>query len=71
VLLGCGMDSLARGEVLIVSSEPLTREGCHDLLSAEGYECLLAADGREGIEMFRGWRPALVVTDVDLPSWMA
>ena len=56
-----------RREVLIVSSDPLTREVFHDGLSAEGYECLLAADGREGIEMFRGWRPPLAVTDVDLP----
>src|SRR5262245_46291252 len=64
---GCGMNPVTRREVLIVSSDPLTREVYHDVLSAEGYECLLAADGCEGIEMFRGWRPPLLVTDVDLP----
>lgn len=62
-----GVDNLLQRDVLIVSATPLIRELFHDLLLAEGYECLLAADGREGIEMFRGWRPPLVLTDVGLP----
>lgn len=61
------MSPLARRDTLIVAHHPLIREVLHDTLLAAGYECLLAADGREGIEMFRGWRPSPVLTDVDLP----
>ncbi len=62
------MDYVARRDVLIVSSTPLIREVFHDMLLTAGYECVLAADGREGIEMFRGWRPSLVVSDLNLPG---
>ncbi len=67
VLQRCEMDCVQR-DVLIVSNTPLIREVFHDMLVAVGYECLLAADGSEGIEMFRGWRPSLVLTDLNLPA---
>ncbi len=58
---------MAQRDVLIVARDPLMREIFHDVFLAAGYECLLAGDGREGIEMHRGWRPSLVITDFNLP----
>ncbi len=55
-------------DVLIVSTTPLIREVFHDIFLTAGYQCLLAATGREAIEMSRGWRPSLVVTDFNLPD---
>jgi CheY-like chemotaxis protein len=52
---------MAQRGVLIVASNPLIREVFHDVFLTHGHECLLAADGREGVEMHRGWRPSLVV----------
>ena len=53
-------------DVLIVSSTPLLREVFHDMLATEGYMPLLAGDGCEALEAYRGWRPAAVVTDFGL-----
>jgi hypothetical protein len=51
---GGEMDSLARRDVLIVSGSPRILEVLHNaLVGGGGYECLLAADGREGMETFR------------------
>src|SRR5262245_47565910 len=58
---------MAQRVVLIVANHPMVREVFHDMFLDAGYECLLAADGREGVEMFRGWRPPLVITDLNLP----
>src|SRR5262249_1260685 len=68
VLHGGEMDSPVPRDVLIVSNTPRVREVFHDMLLAVGYECLLAADGSEAIEMFRGWRPSLVIIDFTLPD---
>jgi len=58
---------MAQRDVLIVSNTPQIRQVFHDILLTAGYQCLLAADGREAFEIFRGWRPSLVVTDLNLP----
>lgn len=58
-------------DVLIVSSTALILQVFHDMLASGGYHCLLAADGREAIEIFCGWRPSLVVTDFNLPDMSA
>lgn len=58
-----------RDVVLAVSTTALIRAVLHDIfVVAGGYQCLLAADGREAVEMSRGWRPSLVVTDFNLPD---
>ena len=62
------MDNLPQRDVLIVSATPLIREVFHDVFLTAGYQCLLAADGGEGLGMFRGWRPSLLVTDFNLPD---
>jgi DNA-binding response OmpR family regulator len=62
------VDRLLQRDVLIVSATPLIREVFHDVFLSAGYQCLLAADGSEAVDMFRGWRPSLVLTDFNLPD---
>jgi DNA-binding response OmpR family regulator len=58
-------------DVLIISTIPLIREVFCDIFVNAGYQCLLAANGREAIEIFRGWRPSLVITDFNLQDMSA
>jgi DNA-binding response OmpR family regulator len=37
------------------------------LLSEEGYEAVVAADGEEATELLSSWQPDLVVTDLEMP----
>lgn len=60
----------AVGKVLVVDDEPSIREGLAQLLRGEGYEVLLAADGREALAVFDAEpdRIALVVLDLVMPE---
>lgn len=44
------------------------RDVMFDLLSLDGYEVLLAADGASGIERYRNSLPELVITDLQMPN---
>lgn len=54
-------------EVLIVEDDPPIRQVLSELFTGCGYASLVAAHGQEGLEVFRGRRPALVVTDLKMP----
>jgi len=54
--------------VLVVDDEPILRETLAYNLDREGYDCLLAADGEEGLELARGSRPDLVLLDLMMPG---
>jgi len=53
--------------VLIVDDDRQVREVLHEIFRSNGYECQLANDGQEGLEVFRATRPPLTVTDVKMP----
>lgn len=53
--------------VLIVDDDRQVREVLHEIFYSNGYECQVANDGREGLEIFRATRPPLTVTDVKMP----
>ena len=38
-------------KILIVDDEKRIREGCHTILTREGYEVAFAEDGKKGLEM--------------------
>ena len=61
-------DRRSERNVLIVSSEPLIRAAFHDMLLSASWTPVLAGDGNEGIEVYRGWRPSVVLTDFNLPD---
>ena len=53
--------------ILIIEDEAQTRRNLATILRMEGYEPLLAADGREGVAVARRARPALILCDVMMP----
>jgi DNA-binding response OmpR family regulator len=53
--------------ILLVDDEPLVREELGALLQDEGYEIITAADGDEGVDLFRKSSPDFVITDVRMP----
>ena len=63
------MTSEPPARILIVEDEPIVRSVTCKLLSAAGYDCVAAADGREALVMVRNAdrRVALVLTDVVMP----
>lgn len=66
-------DEAMRGNgetILVVDDEPFILETAHDILDAHGYAVLTAANGREGLDLWRLHRDeiALVLTDVMMPE---
>ena len=59
---------MAQRDILIVDDDRQVREVLHQIFVAAGYNCLLANDGREGVEVFKAGRPPLVVTDLRTPG---
>src|SRR5881409_1887084 len=59
---------MAQRDILIVDDDRQVREVLHQIFVAAGYNCLLANDGREGVEVFKAGRPPLVVTDLKMPG---
>ncbi len=53
--------------VLIVDDDPAIRNLLEEILVDEGYEVLLAADGRTGVEIARSEQPGLILMDLMLP----
>ena len=55
-------------KVLVIEDDVDVLETLARILAIAGYEPLLAADGREGIAVFEGQDPALVITDLFMPE---
>ncbi|MDU4936645.1 MAG: response regulator transcription factor, partial [Peptostreptococcaceae bacterium] len=55
-------------KILIVEDERDIREGISEYLSEVGYEVMVAEDGQEGIDLFKGSKFDLVVLDIMLPK---
>jgi DNA-binding response OmpR family regulator len=53
--------------ILIVEDEPAMRRGLEDVLAAEGYRVLTAADGEQGLERAIAEKPDLVLLDIMMP----
>jgi two-component system, OmpR family, response regulator RegX3 len=54
--------------LLVVEDEPSLAESVRYNLQREGYEVIVAGDGRTGLERFRSDAPALVILDLMLPE---
>jgi DNA-binding NtrC family response regulator len=61
------LQEMRQRDVLIVEEERQVREVLHQIFIAAGYKCVLAEDGGEGLQVFRRWRPDLIVTDLRMP----
>src|SRR6267143_302864 len=60
--------SVAERDILIVDDDRQVREVLHQIFLSVGYDCMLANDGREGVEVFKAGRPPLIVTDLKMPG---
>lgn len=54
-------------QILIVDDENSIADMIADALRDEGYDVLIAYDGRRGLELARNHRPSLVLSDVMMP----
>jgi DNA-binding response OmpR family regulator len=54
--------------VLIIEDEPHIVLSLEYLLEQAGYEVASAADGVQGLEMVRRWRPDVVLLDIMMPE---
>ena len=53
--------------ILVIDDDPDTRAMLEQILKSAGYEDILAADGREGVERYRTSPADLVITDMYMP----
>jgi CheY-like chemotaxis protein len=58
----------SRGEVLVVDDDSDFRAVLGEVLKAEGCTVREATNGREALEMVRGQRPDLILTDLMMPT---
>jgi DNA-binding response OmpR family regulator len=70
-----GLDLHPDGELVVMASSILlindsspVREVLRIALESEGYRVLEAADGREGVALFREHRPAVTIVDIVMPE---
>lgn len=54
--------------ILVIDDDPASRELVRYLLLRDGYDVVLAADGREGLQRAVAERPQLVISDIHLPG---
>ena len=53
--------------ILIVDDDAQVREVLDQIFMSASYDCLLATNGQEGLEVFRAAHPPLIVTDLKMP----
>jgi two-component system sensor histidine kinase/response regulator len=53
--------------ILIIEDEAQLRENITELLTAYGYDCITAKDGKEGLHIATGNKPDLIICDIALP----
>ncbi len=54
--------------VLVVEDDPMMQKMALKILRSRGFQCELASNGREAIEMAARLRPALILMDLSLPE---
>ncbi|MES9995123.1 S16 family serine protease [Desulfovibrio aminophilus] len=52
--------------ILVVDDEPIARSNLHHILSREGYQVEVAANGEEALEKVRRWEFDCIVTDLKM-----
>jgi DNA-binding response OmpR family regulator len=62
------MQALVANTILIIDDDAVMRKMLRLSLEAEKFNVITAANGREGIALFRDREPALVITDILMPE---
>lgn len=58
----------ATSRILVVDDEPNILYALEETVRAEGYDCISALDGDEGLFLARQIRPDLIISDVIMPK---
>jgi two-component system, OmpR family, KDP operon response regulator KdpE len=61
-------DGKEKSRLLLVDDEPQIVRTLQATLSTQGYEIRTAANGLDGLILFREWKPDLVITDLSMPE---
>jgi CheY-like chemotaxis protein len=56
-------------KILVIEDHLELRELFADVLMSEGHDVIAASDGSIGLALFAQHRPALVITDLELPGF--
>jgi CheY-like chemotaxis protein len=59
---------LAGEPILIVDDNPVNLKLARVVLSSEGYDVHTAADAEEALDILRGFKPRLILMDIQLPG---
>jgi DNA-binding response OmpR family regulator len=54
--------------ILLIDDSAAVREVLHVALESEGHRVIEAANGREGVRLYREHRPTLVIVDIVMPE---
>ena len=54
--------------ILLVDDDEIFRGIIHRMLTRAGYEVQDASNGREGLDIYRRWKPDVVLTDLIMPE---
>jgi len=58
----------SKATILLVDDEPLLLQACARLLEGSGFHVIVVSDGSEALDLARSTRPAIVVTDLNMPG---
>lgn len=59
---------MSRAKILVIDDEDIVRTSCSRALAPEGYEVKLAKNGLEGMNMIKGEKFDVVLTDLKMPD---
>ncbi|MFN2426448.1 MAG: sigma-54-dependent transcriptional regulator [Candidatus Binatia bacterium] len=59
---------VAKGSILVVDDEVASRESLKDVLTEEGYDVAMAANGRDAADLLDGAEFDVVITDLRMPG---
>ena len=54
--------------ILVVDDEPLVRSSLSELLTLSGYTVSTAGNGKEALELLRGYTADIIITDIKMPE---
>ncbi|MBF0491067.1 MAG: response regulator, partial [Candidatus Omnitrophica bacterium] len=54
-------------KLLLVDDDKVTRDMLKNILTKEGFDCLVAENGEQGFKIFKENTPKLVITDFRMP----
>jgi len=58
---------MAKEKVLLIEDDKIAQRSLKRVIDKEGYTTFVASDGYEGLNLFKGKKPGIVITDIKMP----